>query len=563
MNDDKITIAGSSQSGIDAVGLGIMWDRLVSIANEIVEVLVRTSFSTIVRENYDLACMLFDADGRILAQGTFSQPVFIGTGPQTVRKILEKFPPETLRRDDVLFTNDAWIGTGHLWDVNVLRPVFRGDGIVGYTLSISHLPDIGGRGMSAENAEIFEEGLQIPICKLFREGIRNEELIDLIHQNVRVSEQVLGDLMANVACTEVGARLLLEFMQEYGLSDLRPLAQAILGQSEQAMRMQIAAIPDGVYSNRIQVEAFDDPVTLAAKVTIRGDRLQIDYSGTSQQIRAGINVPLCYTRAMSCYAVKCLTIPNIPNNEGSVRPVELKAPQGCILNAQSPAATGARLLVGHFVAPLIIGAFEDALPDRVQADPGMLNGMSVVGRRKDGRAFSTIFFSSGALGGMKGLDGQSAVAAPANMKTIPAEVWEGLTHVTLVERRLRADSGGPGEYRGGLGQTLVLRNDTGWPVYLALLGSRTDFPAKGFAGGGNAAPRRFILSEKVVHPKGRYILQPGEKIVIEDSGGGGYGDPRKRIREKVLADVDAGFVTAQSAREHYGLSLRTRGAFIQ
>lgn len=545
----------TAQRELDAVSLGILWDRLVSIANEVVEALVRTSFSTIVRENYDLACMLFDREGRILAQGALSQPVFIGTGPQTMRKILERFPRETLRPGDVLFTNDAWIGTGHLWDVNVVRPVFRKDEVVGYVLSISHLPDIGGCGISAENVEIYEEGLQIPICRLFEEGRRNEELIGLIRRNVRVSEQVLGDLMANVACTEVGGRLLLEFMAEYELPDLCSLAQAILNQSENAMREQIRGIPDGVYSNRIQVEAFDEPVTLAAAVTVRGDRLHIDYTGTSQQIRAGVNVPLCYTRAMSCYAIKCLTIPRIPNNEGSVRPVELSAPEGCILNAQYPAATGARLLVGHFIAPLIFGAFADALPDRVQADPGMMNGMNIVGRRKDGQQFSTVFFSPGALGGMKGLDGHSAVAAPANMKTLPAEIWESLTNVTLVERRLRPDSGGPGEFRGGLGQTLVLRNDTGFPAYLALLGSRTEFPAKGFAGGHDAAPRRFLVNGSTVHPKGRYVLQPGETIRIEDSGGGGYGSPTARSRDAILADLADGFISSESARADYGLDI--------
>lgn len=538
---------------LDPVSLGIMWDRLVSITNEVVEVLVRTSFSTIVRESYDLACMLFDADGQILAQGTFSQPVFIGTGPQTVRQMLQKHPPHTLRPGDVLFTNDAWIGTGHLWDVNVLRPVFRDGRIVAYTLSISHLPDVGGRGISAENADIYEEGLQIPVCKMFRAGERNEELMDIIRQNVRVGEQVIGDLMANVACTEVGARLLLEFMQEYGLDDLRPLSAAIVGQSERAMRAQIAAIPDGVYSNRIQVEAFDEPVTLAARVTIEGDRLQIDYAGSSAQLRAGINVPLCYTRAMSCYAVKCLTIPGIPNNEGSVRPVELVAPQGCILNAQPPAATGARLLVGHFIAPLLFGAFAEALPDRVQADPGMLNALNVVGQRRDGRPFSTLYFCSGGLGAMKGLDGQSSTPAPANNKTMSAEIWEGLTHLTLVERRLRADSGGAGEFRGGLGQRQVMRNDTNAPLHLAVLGSRTTFPAAGYAGGHAAAPRRYIIRGEVVHPKGRYVLQPGESIVIEDSGGGGYGDPRRRSREKVVADLQAGFITPEAARDVYGL----------
>ena len=394
----------------DPVSLSIMWDRLVSITNEIVEALVHTSFSTIVRENYDLACMLFDADGRILAQGTFCQPVFIGTGPHTVRKMLEQFPAETLEPGDVLFTNDAWIGTGHLWDVNVLRPVFYQKVIVGYTLSISHLPDIGGRGLSAENVDIYEDGLQIPICKLFSKGRCNDELVGLIRQNVRVSEQVIGDLMANVTCTKVGEKLLLEFMQEYQLTDLRPLAQTIVNHTEQAMRTQIGEIPDGVYNNEIQVEAFDTPVTLKSSVRISGDRLQIDYTGSSEQLRYGINVPLCYTRAMSCYAVKCLTIPGIPNNEGSVQPVELIVPPHCILNAQPPAATGARLLVGHFVVPLLFGAFSKAVPDRVQADPGMMNVIHMTGQRKDQRDFSTMFFSSGGLGAMNGLDGPGARA---------------------------------------------------------------------------------------------------------------------------------------------------------
>lgn len=539
---------------LDPVSLSIMWDRLVSITNEIVEALVHTSFSTIVRENYDLACMLFDAEGRILAQGTFCQPVFIGTGPQTVGKMLDKFPVETLEPGDVLFTNDAWIGTGHLWDINVLRPVFHQKVIVGYTLSISHLPDIGGRGLSAENVDIYEDGLQIPICKLFSKGSCNDELVDLIRQNVRVSEQVIGDLMANVTCTEVGEKLLLEFMEEYQLTDLRPLAQKIFSHSEQAMRTQIGEIPDGVYGNEIQVEAFDLPVTLKSTVTISGDRLQIDYTGSSSQLRYGINVPLCYTRAMSCYAVKCLTIPGIPNNEGSVQPVELTVPPHCILNAQPPAATGARLLVGHFVVPLLFGAFSKAIPDRVQADPGMLNVINVTGQRRDQRDFSTMFFSSGGLGGMNGLDGQSATVAPANMKTMPAEIWEAMTHLTLVERRLRCDSGGAGKFRGGLGQTLTLRNDTGQPVYVALLGSRTEFPAKGFSGGNDAALRRFIVDGEVVHPKGRYVLRPGAHITVEDSGGGGFGDPSTRSRRMVQSDVAAGFISEAAAREIYNLA---------
>lgn len=537
----------------DAVSLGILWDRLIAIANETVEVLVRTSFSSIVRENYDLACVLFDADGNSLAQGAFSQPVFIGTGPQTLRHMLARYPAETLRPGDVVFTNDAWKGTGHLWDVNVMSPVFRNGKLAGFVLSISHLPDIGGRGISAENAEIYEEGLQIPICKLFRAGELNEELVELIRTNVRVQEQVIGDIMANVTCTQVGARLMLELMEEYGLDDLRPLSQAILRQSEQAMRARIRAIPDGSYANRIQVEAFDTPVTLACKVEVSGERLHIDYTGTSEQIRAGINVPLCYTRAMSAYAVKCLILPSVPNNEGSVNPVELSAPEGCILNAALPAATGARLLVGHFVVPLVFGAMAEALPDAVQADPGMLNAINMVGHHRDGRFFSTLFFSSGGLGAMRDVDGLSATPAPANMMTMPAETWETLTSMTLVRRVLRVDSGGVGESRGGLGQRIELRNDTGRPVRVALLGSRTHFPALGLHRGGPGGARIFSINGKAVHPKGRYELTEGDMLSIDDAGGGGFGDPRKRPRRKVLEDLENGFITIDSAVRHYGL----------
>ena len=542
---------------LDAVSLGILWDRLISIANETVEVLVRTSFSSIVRENYDLACVLLDEDGNSLAQGSRSQPVFIGTGPQTMRHMLDRFPPHTLKPGDVVFTNDAWKGTGHLWDVNVMSPVFRGERLVGYVLSISHLPDIGGRGISAENAEIYEEGLQIPICKLFREGQPNEELIELIRTNVRVNDQVIGDIMANVTCTQVGARLILELMEEYDLDDLRPLSQAILRQSEQAMRARIAAIPDGTYRNSIQVEAFDTPVTLSCAVTVKGDRLHIDYGGTSEQLRAGINVPLCYTRAMSAYAIKCLILPNVPNNGGSVNPVELIAPEGCILNAQLPAATGARMLVGHFVVPLVFGAMAQVLPDATQADPGMMNAINTVGVHPDGRYFSTLFFSSGGTGAMRGLDGLSAAPAPANMMTMPAETWETLTGMSFVKRVFRTDSGGAGEARGGLGQRIELRNDTESVVQLAILGSRTQFPAKGFHGAQSGAARQFSVNGKVLHPKGRVQLAVGDTFAIDDAGGGGFGDPKARPRDKVVDDVRNGFVSPESAVRDYGLDTTT------
>ncbi len=539
-------------TNIDAVSLGILWDRLISITNEIVQTLVRTSFSSVARENYDLSCVLFDGRGRSIAQGTMSVPVFIGTAPQTMQHMLARFPPESLEPGDVLLTNDIWMGTGHLWDINVMRPAFRNGRIVGYAMSISHLPDIGGRGFSAINADMYEEGLQIPICKIVRAGKLNDEWIELIRKNVRVSDQVIGDLLANIAATEVGCRQLLEFMDEYGLEELNTLSDLIIGQSEKAMRKAIEGMPDGVYSHRIEVEAFDDPVVLACKVTVKGDRLAIDFEGSGPVLRAAINVPICYTRAMAAYSIKALVLPNVPNNEGSVTPIEVTAPKGCVLDAQPPAATGARFMVGHFVMPLIFGALAKALPDVVQGDPAMMNIINVVGKDRQGRDFTTLFFSTGGFGALKGLDGTAATPAPSNMMVMPAETWETMTGLRVVSRALRPDSGGPGQYRGGLGQHIVMANESGHLLTVFIMGCRTEFPAQGVCGGRPGSLRKYLLNGKEVHPKGRYEMQPGDRLELLDAGGGGYGDPAKRDPHAIAEDLRQGFLTPAAAESDYG-----------
>jgi N-methylhydantoinase B len=538
-------------ASIDPVSLGILWDRLISITNEIVQTLVRTSFSSVARENYDLSCVLFDGRGRSIAQGTMSVPVFIGTAPQTMQHMLARFPPESLEPGDVILTNDIWMGTGHLWDINVMRPAFRHGRIVGYAMSISHLPDIGGRGFSAINADMYEEGLQIPICKIVRAGKLNDEWIELIRKNVRVNDQVIGDLLANIAATEVGCRQLLEFMDEYGLEELNTLSDLIIGQSEKAMRKAIEGMPDGVYTNRIEVEAFDDPVVLACKVTVKGERLSIDFEGSGPVLRAAINVPICYTRAMAAYSIKALVLPNVPNNEGSVTPIEVTAPKGCILDAQPPAATGARFMVGHFVMPLIFGALAKALPDAVQGDPAMMNIINVVGKDRQGRDFTTLFFSTGGFGGLKGLDGTAATPAPSNMMVMPAETWETMTGLRVVSRALRPDSAGPGQYRGGLGQHIIMANESGHLLTVFIMGCRTEFPAQGVCGGRPGALRKYLINGKEVHPKGRYEMQPGDRLELLDAGGGGYGDPAKRDPRAIAEDLRQGFLSAAAAERDY------------
>jgi N-methylhydantoinase B len=541
-----------SERTFDAVSLGIMWDRLVSIVDEIVSTLVRTSFSTIVNESYDLTCVVLDTEANSIAQGTFSVPVFIGSAPITLRHMLKRYPPQTLKPGDVIMTNDPWQGTGHLYDITMVRPVFRNGRIVAYTLSITHLPDIGGSGFGSSAVEVYHEGIRIPICKLYEEGRLNELLLEIIRTNVRVPEQVIGDVMANVACNEVGGRELLAFMDEYGLDDLTDLSRAIRGQSEAAMRAKIRELGDGTWENRMQVEGFDGPCDYAVRIDVKGDSLAYDFTGTSGCVRAAVNVPFCYTNAMALHAIKSLVLPNIPNNAGSIAPISVFAPPGCILNALPPFATGGRHAMGHFVTPLVYGALAKALPDRVQAGSGMMNLITFQGTRRDGRPFSTLYFAAGGYGALENLDGRCTLPHPSNMAVVPVEVWETLTHTTIESKRLLPDSGGPGRWRGGLGQEVVLRNDTGHTVTTLGMGNRTMFPARGMFSGGDGTLRAHSIDDKPVHAKGRNELAPGQRMRIVEAGGGGYGDPKQRAPEAVCEDVAQGYVGAAAARTIYG-----------
>jgi N-methylhydantoinase B len=535
----------------DPIALGIQWDRLISIADEIINTLVRTSFSTNVRESYDLSCVVFDARGRSIAQGSYSVPSFTGTAAATLAAMLARFPPETLRPGDVIVTNDPWIGTGHLFDINVMQPVFRNGVLGGYTMSITHLPDIGGAGFSATAREVFEEGLRIPVAKLAHGGKLDEPLLDLVRANVRVPEQTLGDLLANVACTSVGARMLCEFMDEYRLASLEPLADAILEQSERAMRDELRRLPQGIYRANIDFEGSDAPLRLACAIEIANGEAKADFAGSSESIRSAINVPLCYTRAMTCYAIKVLTTPRIPNNEGSVRPVRVTAPEGCILNAVPPSPTGGRHIVGHFIVPMIFAALAEAVPDRVQADSGMLNLINVQGRTRDGRGVSSIFFASGGYGALAGLDGAPTTPSPSNMTGTSIEVWENLTGMHNERKELLPDSGGPGEFRGGLGQRIDLVNDSGSDMTISCLAGRTQFAPAGLLNGRPGMKREVRVNGEQVHPKGRYLLKPGDRVTTFEAGGGGFGDPRKRRDEAIRADLEAGFVTTEGVRRDY------------
>ncbi len=537
----------------DPIALGIYWDRLVSIADETMQALVRTAFSSTVRETHDCSTTLFDAAGRAIAQATSAIPSFTGTAPLTLAHMLARHPRESLHAGDVYITNDPWMGTGHMFDVSVMRPMFRSDRLVGFAMSVSHLPDVGGAGWSPETTEMYHEGLRLPVSRLFERGVRNEWLVDLIAANVRVPDQVLGDLMANVACTRVAERLVLEFMAEYALDDLEPIASALLAGSEKGMRASLAALPTGTWRNRLQIEGTTAPVTLACAVTLDGHGVRVDYTGCDPAGPWGMNVPLCYTRAMTGYAIKCVTLPTVPNNDGIMAAIEVLAPPGSIVNALPPAATAIRHSVGHALYPLLMGALAQAVPERVHAQSGGGNMFSVRGEY-DGRKHAQVFFCSGGYGALRDFDGHATTPAPSNPRGMPVEVWEAQTGLRVESKALLADSGGAGRARGGLGQRVRMRNDSGSPATVSCFSGRTRFAAEGFEGGRGGKLRRYWINDEPVPSKKVYVLAPGDTLTTEEAGGGGFGDPAARSDEALVEDLRNGFVTPRGLVDDYGLS---------
>ena len=331
----------------DPITLEILWSRMVAIANEAAATLVRTAFSTIVYETHDYTCMLLDRNGDSLAQSSRSAPSFIGTLPATIKHFLRWFPPETLEPGDVLLTNDPWMGTGHTPDMNVVTPIFRNGTLVGFAGGVSHVVDIGGIPYSAGAADVYEEGLRIPPCKLYVKGERNKLLFDLFEYNTRAPEQVIGDIEALVTANAMGAQRLLDLMQDEEIDDLTPLAATIQAISEQAMRTALKTIPDGEYRHEVRLDGFEQQLLVKAHVRVNGGEIWIDYEGSSPQVRRGINSVLPYTYAYTAFGVKSLLDPETPNNQGAFRPIHVTAPAGCFLNPVPPAPVSARNLTGH------------------------------------------------------------------------------------------------------------------------------------------------------------------------------------------------------------------------
>lgn len=540
----------------DPITLEVLWGRLIATVDEAAVTLIRTSFSTVVRESFDFSCVLTDSRGNSLAQATLSIPSFIGTLPQTVKHFLRFFPEETLRPGDILITNDMWLGTGHLPDINVARPIFRDGRLIAWAASVAHAPDIGGKIRSPDPREVFEEGLQIPPMKLSDGGEINEVLLQIIRANVRVPDQVVGDLWAQLAALDISEKRLVAMMEEYGLDEVDGLAAAIQGVSEDAMRAAISALPDGDYEHELQTDGLAVPITLRLKLTVDGDRIHCDFKGSGDQVDRALNVVPAYRDAFTMYAIKCALSPHVPNNEGAFRPITLDAPEGSILNPKFPAAGGCRVLVGHYLPTLVFTALSEVIPDRIMAATGSpVWCVNVGGVTEKGRRVSTMFFVNGGTGAAQSRDGYTCLSFPSNVSNTPVEIMESNAPWTVEGKALVPDSGGPGEHRGGLGQSLKLRIASPGAVSVSFLAERTRFAAPGLFGGEAGGPGAVILNGQSIDPKVTHIVQSGDLLELRTPGGGGAGNPAERSRTALQRDVDEGYVSISQAEKSYGREL--------
>ena len=536
---------------LDPVTLEILWTRLIAVANEQAAALMRTSFTPIVREVGDLSAAVFDARGLMLAQAITGTAGHINSLATGMKHFLAAQPPATLKPGDVLITNDPWMTSGQLNDLSVVTPVFKGRKLVGFFGNTCHAIDIGGRGLSADAVEVFEEGLQIPITKLYDAGRPNDELMKLIRANVRAADEVMGDLFAQVAGNAVGAQRLLAYLDDFGLPDLEALSAEILGRSEAAMRDAIRAIPDGDYEKTCYTDGYDTPIRIHVRVSVRNDTVTADFTGSSAQVERGFNVVLNYTAAYTNYALKCAVCPEVPHNEGSFRPVTVTAPEGSIFNPRFPAAVAGRQIAGHYIPHTIFGALARVLEPRVIAEgAGGIWLTTVRGRGRD--RFVAVFFSAGGTGARPSADGLSTTAFPSGVASSPVEVIETTTPLVIRRKEFLRDSSGPGKWRGGLGQAIEVEVRTGEPYVVSVLSDRFYRAAEGYAGGLAGAKAGFRTSTgSRQSPKLSLPLPAGARFTLELPGGGGFYDPRKRDRESVRRDVAEGLVSRAAAKRHY------------
>ena len=553
----------NSKDKTSTVTYQVMWNRMISVVEEQAQALIRTAFSTSVREAGDLSAGVYDVDGQMLAQAVTGTPGHVNAMAAAVGHFIRRIGRDNIFEGDVYITNDPWEGTGHLHDITVVSPSFYNQKLVGFFACTAHVVDIGGRGFSADAASIYEEGLYIPIMKFAERGEVDKAFVKLIRINVREPDQVVGDMYALATCNEIGHQRLLEMMNEFALDDLQGIANFILENSRLATLEQINALPKNSASGEMTIDGYDTPIELKVQLEITKDQVLCDFTGTSGIDKKGINVPLVYTQAYACYALKCAIAPEIPNNAASLAPFVISAPDNSIVNAHHPAPVALRHVIGHMIPDAVYNALDKILPETVPAEgAGTLCNFQVSLRPRtdiqgvqQGRRAEVLTFNSGGSGARPTLDGMNATAFPSGVMTMPVEATEHSGPVVIWRKELRPDSGGVGKYRGGLGQYMEVGATEGYEFDFSAMFDRVKYPARGRNGGLDGAPTVIAKSDgTIMKAKGKQFVAHGKTVKLEFPGGAGYGQASQRDEELIKRDLARGYISAESACDDYGFN---------
>ncbi|MDD9922176.1 MAG: hydantoinase B/oxoprolinase family protein [Boseongicola sp.] len=541
----------------------VMWNRLISIVEEQAQALIRTAFSTSVREAGDLSAGVYNEKGEMLAQAVTGTPGHVNAMADAVAHFIRRIGRQNMFEGDVYITNDPWEGTGHKHDITVVTPSFKDGQLVGFFACTAHVTDIGGRGFGADANDVHEEGLYIPIMKFAERGDVDRTLLSIVRGNVREPDQLVGDIYALATCNEIGHRRLIDMMDEFGLSDLADISSFILTNSRNATLDRINALKPGIADGHMRIDGFATPIDLKVRVSIEKDRIVSDWAGTSGVDKKGINVPLVYTKAYTCYALKCAIAPEIPNNAASLAPFEIVAPENTIVNALPPAPVALRHVIGHMVPDTVYDALDQLLPGLVPAEgAGCLCNFQLSLRPRtdevappDARRSEVLTFNSGGSGARPQLDGMNATAFPSGVMTMPVEATEQVGPVIIWRKELRPDSGGAGQYRGGLGQYMDVGARDGHEFDISAMLDRVDHPARGRRGGeaGGATSIERETGERMAG-KGRQFVEHGGMVKMAFPGGAGYGKASNRDLGAVRRDLALGYISAKAASEVYGLA---------
>jgi N-methylhydantoinase B len=550
-------------SALASIQTQVMWNRLIAVVEEQAQSLLRTAFGAVAREAGDLSAGVYDTHGAMLAQAVTGTPGHVNTMASAVGHFLERFPVSAMSDGDAYVTNDPWMGTGHLFDFVVVTPAFRNGEVVALFASTCHVTDVGGIGFSAQANSVYEEGIYIPHLPLRLAGALNEQLLTIITSNTRTPVEVRGDLLSLITCNDTGVRRLAEMMDEFSLDGLEALAEHIISQSHAAARAAIAEVPDGTFEDSTTLDGFESAITIRVAMHVQGDHVVVDLAGSSPASIYGINSPRTYTQAYAVFGLKAVIAPQVPNNAGSLACFDVRTEPGSCVDPLHPSPVTARHVIGQMLPDALFGCLSQALPAQVPAESTgsiwVLAMTSAHGKVNDSllsnaTRFNVMNIGIGGAGARPTKDGMSVTAFPSGVGTIPIEVTESQCPLLFRRKEYLPDSGGAGQFRGGLGQVIEVANREPAPFTIsAATFDRMRNPPRGRSRGSNGGPGSASISNGPnIEDKALYIVPAGESLNLQIPGGGGFGNPAARSRAAVQFDLDAGLISQTGAENDYG-----------